>query len=87
VVINGTYSDWLNVRSGVHQGSVLAPLLFLLYIDDLHSVVKNSKVKLYPDDFTLVKSESDCKLLQEDLDRICDWAKKRYVATIECIQV
>ena len=79
VVINGTYSDWLSVRSGVPQGSVLGPLLFLIYIDDLHSVVKNSTVKLYADDVTIykeIKSETDCILLQEDLDRICDWANK-----------
>ena len=76
---NGTHSDWLSVRSGVPQGSVLGPLLFLLYIDDLRSIVKHSKVKLYADDVTLykeIKSEIDCILLQEDLDRICDWANK-----------
>ena len=79
VVVNGAYSDWLSVKSGVPQGSVLGPLLFLLYIDDLHSVVKHSKLKLYADDVTLykeIKCESDCKLLQEDLDCICDWADK-----------
>ena len=79
VVVNGTYSDWLNVRSGVPQGSVLGPLLFLLYIDDLHSIVRHSKLKLYADDVALyreIKSEADCQLLQEDLDHICDWANK-----------
>ena len=78
VVVNGTYSDWLSVRSGVPQGSVLGPLLFLLYID-LHSIVKHSKLKLYADDVALyreIKSEADCQLLQDDLDLICGWAKK-----------
>jgi len=77
--VNGTCSDWLRVRSGVPQGSVLGPLLFLLYIDDPHSVVKHSKLKLYADDVTPyreIKCESDRQLLQEDLDHICDWAKK-----------
>ena len=79
VVVNGTYSDWLSVRSGVPQGSVLGPLLFLLYIDDLHNIVRHSKLKLYADDVPLyreIKSEADCQLLQEDLDQICSWANK-----------
>ena len=79
VVVNGTYSDWLSVRSGVPQGSVLGPLLFLLYIGDMHKVVKHSKLKLYTDDVALyqeIKSKTDCMLLQEYLDRICDWATK-----------
>jgi len=53
---------------------VLGPLLFLLYIDDLYTVVKHSNLKVYADDVTLYKevsSESDCHLLQENFDRIC----------------
>ena len=51
--MSGTFSDWLSVRSGVPQGSVLGPLLFLFYIDDLHTIVRHSKLKLYADDVAL----------------------------------
>ena len=50
----------------VPQGSVLGPLLFLLYIDDLHNVVSNSTLKLFADDVALyreVKCSADCSLI------------------------
>ena len=76
MVINGQTSDWLNVCSGVPQGSVLGPLLFILYIDDLHHSVTNSTLKIFADDFTMYKvvtNASDCELLREDLSRISEW--------------
>ena len=79
VTINSNYSDWLPVRSGVPQGSVLGPLLFLLYVDDLPSVVSYSTLKLFADDVALyreVTSPADCLLLQKDLDSIYYWTLK-----------
>ena len=76
VLVNGQKSDWIQVRSGVPQGSVLGPLLFILYIDSLHHSVTNSTLKIFADDVTLyrtVSNVSDCQLLQEDLARVSDW--------------
>ena len=76
VIINGQKSDWLPVRSGVPQGSVLGPLLLVLYIDSLHHSVTNSTLKVFADDVTVYKvvaSASDCQLLQDDLSCLYDW--------------
>ena len=48
-------SGWLPVRSGVPQGSVLGPLLFILYIDALHHSVINSTLKVFADDVTVYR--------------------------------
>ena len=60
VIINGQKSDWLPVRCGVPQGSVLGPLLFVLYNDALHHSVTNSTLKVFADDVTAYKVRS-CK--------------------------
>ena len=78
VVINGQFSSWLPVTSGVPQGSVLGPLLFLLYVNDISSVVSNSTVKLFADDVTIYKEivcPADIDLLQLDLSNIVQWVK------------
>ena len=76
MVINGQTSSWLDVHSGVPQGSVLGPLLFILYIDGLYHSVTNSTLKIFVDDVTLYKvvaDASDCHALQEDLICIFGW--------------
>jgi sarcosine oxidase/L-pipecolate oxidase len=50
VVIEGVSSSFLNVNSGVPQVSVIGPLLFILYVNDLPEVTKNSTVALFADD-------------------------------------
>ena len=68
VVINGCYSEWLPVISGVPQGSVLRPLLLLLYIDDLQEAVSHSELNVFANDVALykeIKSSVDCDLYKK----------------------
>jgi len=77
VVINGQYSPWSSVRSGVPQGSVLGPLLFAIYVNDLPDNVK-SFLLLFADDTKLyhtIRSCSDVQQLQEDIDALYQWTR------------
>ena len=78
VVINGEASDWLKVTSGVPQGSVLGPLLFLIYINDLDCGI-TSKISKFADDTKLggkVVTRNDCEAIQRDLDNLSAWSRK-----------
>ncbi len=77
VTLEGNFSSWLTVDSGVPQGSVLGPLLFLCFINDLPLAVK-SQVRLFADDCLLyrtIKTATDQLQLQKDLASLTQWAE------------
>ena len=79
VVLNGMESNWGDIRAGVPQGSVLGPLLFLIYINDLGEGIE-SHVKFFADDTSLFSIIKDpivsADKLQHDLNSISEWARQ-----------
>jgi len=78
VAVENKCSDWLHVLSGVPQGSILGPLFFLLFINDLPSVASNCQTALFADDskcFKEITCENDCILLQNDINSMYQWSK------------
>jgi hypothetical protein len=78
VVIEGAASAWSPVTSGVPQGSILGPLLFVIFINDLpDNVSPSTNSALYADDSKLyreIKSVEDCQFLQDDLAKLEKWS-------------
>lgn len=78
VKVNGVKSYLASVLSGIPQGSVLGPILFVIYINDLPDVV-NSNTFLFADDtklFSCIKSYEDSINLQQDITALENWSKK-----------
>ena len=78
VVIKGQSSEWTDVSSGVPQGSVLGPLLLIMFVNDLPDEVK-SYCKLFADDAKLYKNLQnfeDFETIQNDLNKLCQWTIK-----------
>ena len=77
VVIDGKASEPTDVLSGVPQGTVLGPLFFLIYINDISkNLTPGTKIRLFADDSLLyrtIRSPADCKILQEDLNTLQKW--------------
>ena len=81
VVLNGRESNWANVLSGVPQGSVLGPILFLIYINDIDGAVDSvlTLLKKFADDTKMAcvtDKISQCKRLQDEINNLVKWADK-----------
>ena len=86
MVIQGTKSYEANMKSGVPQGTVLGPLLFLVYINDLHTSVKDCTVSSFADDTRLkrrVSEASDTKILQEAILSSAAWSAENNMSLHE----
>ena len=78
VAVEGEKSETADVTSGVPQGSVLGPTLFLVYINDIGDNI-TSKLRLFADDTILyrsIRNSTDTRILQEDLERLQAWEQQ-----------
>ena len=77
VIVRGTYSKWTKVTSGVPQGTVLGPIMFLIYINDISNELE-SPIKLFADDIKVYRVlnnvEEDHRTLQNDLMKLETWS-------------
>ena len=77
VVVRGTTSSRSSVRSGVPEGTILGPILFLIYVNDISSNI-SSTIKLFADDTKVYRetadSINDTRALQTDIDHLANWA-------------
>jgi ribonucleases P/MRP protein subunit RPP40 len=77
VLIDNTPSTAQEINIGVVQGSILAPLLFIIYINDMKNVLSHVTINIFADDTAMSLSEEDPKVayqkFNEDMDIIADW--------------
>ena len=77
VVLLGSTSTWSTVKLWVPQGSVLGPVLFVIYLNDIDDIV-SSKILKFADDtklYRVVTNKDDIEILRSDLVNLCHWSK------------
>ena len=78
MTVDGAYSRWCRVISGIPQGSILGPLLLIMYINDLSENI-HCNIKQYADDtklYTTVKEDKDILQFQHNLDHVTQWSNE-----------
>jgi len=81
IEINNTQSDYLELKCGVPQGSILGPLLFIIYINDLHTITENLTPIIYADDTSMLASLNTNNFsavqdeINDELKSVSDWLK------------
>ena len=82
--VNGVFSDWLPVYCGVPQGSLLGPLLFNVFINDLNFSVQLSSLRLYADDTSAYASNTYISALElslnKDVENLSSWFASNYLS-------
>ena len=83
VVVDGQLSVFAPIISGVPQGTVLGPILFLIFINDIEHSISSSIIRCFADDTRIsisIKCENDVKLLQNDLHNVIRWSERNNMA-------
>ena len=75
--IDGKFSEWVEIGAGVPQGSILGPLLFLVYINDIVEIV-DSDIRIFADDTFIFRlaDQNSSDALNRDLEKITEWARQ-----------
>ena len=92
VFANGSYSSYQDIMQGVPQGSVLGPLFYIIYANDLADIVKNCKIAMYADDTVIYISsrnfEVSVRKMQEDINSLSQWCNENGItANVEKTKV